>query len=213
MKLICFDLDNTLINSEKAHVDSYNFALKKHGFKPWPFNKLVKLFGRPHDEVIQIITKRKDKNLLKKISKDKVSYLIKHSYKYAKIIPGTKQALKKLKKGFNLAIISNTSHKSVIALLKGSNLPKSYFKVIIGNDDAPHSKPYPDEILKAEKLVHHKADFMVGDSPYDILAGKKAKVKTISVLTGRYSKAELKKYKPDYILKNIKFLPKTVLED
>jgi len=62
--LICFDLDNTLINSEKAHVTAYNFALKKNGFNKVPFGKLVKLFGRPHKEVIENLTKCDDPNFL-----------------------------------------------------------------------------------------------------------------------------------------------------
>ena len=31
-ELICIDLDNTLINSERAHVLAYNAALEKNGF-------------------------------------------------------------------------------------------------------------------------------------------------------------------------------------
>ena len=81
------------------------------------------------------------------------------------------------------------------------------FKILIGNDNVKHSKPYPDEILKAEKLEHHKPYFMVGDSIYDIIAGRKAKVKTIAVLTGHYSKNKLKKHHPDFILKSVNNLP------
>ena len=32
-KLICFDLDNTLIYSDKCHVLAYNYALKKENLE------------------------------------------------------------------------------------------------------------------------------------------------------------------------------------
>ena len=51
---------------------------------------------------------------------------------------------------------------------------------------------------------------MIGDSIFDIQAGKAAKFKTVAVLTGNDSKAKLKKEKPNYILKSIKDLPKII---
>jgi len=203
MELLCFDLDNTLINSEKAHFYSYNFALKKYGYKTWKFHELTKLFGRPHLELISLLIGGHDAEIISKILKVKQDYLRNVSYKKVRTISGVKSVLRKLGKNYDLAILSNSSHGSILAMMKGAKLDKKIFKLIIGNDDVRHSKPYPDEILKAEKLLHHKAKFMIGDSIYDIMAGKKAKVKTIGVLTGRYSRSDLKKYKPDFIIKNL----------
>ncbi len=202
--LICFDLDNTLIDSERAHVLSYNEALKKNGFKEVKFEKMVKLFGRPNSEVVEILTGSKNEEIMEKVHKDHYKFLIEKNYKYAKIIDGVRNTLIKLKKNYEIAVLSNTSHNSIIALLKGAKLDKKLFDLLIGNDDVEKSKPWPDEILKAEKLLHHKAKFMVGDSIYDVIAGKKAKVKTIAVLSGRYTKKELNKHKPDYVIKEIK---------
>ena len=208
MKLICFDLDNTLIHSDKAHVAAYNYALTKLGFKKRSFNFLVKLFGRPHEEIIKVIAPKASKKEIRKISNLHDEILIKKTYRYAKPIKNVNKTLKKLKKNYHLAILSNAVHKNISALLKGTRINKNLFKYIIGNDDVKHSKPWPDEILKAERLEHHEADFMVGDSIYDVIAGRKAKVHTISVLTGRYSKRKLMKYKPNYILKDINYLPR-----
>ncbi|MEK6826684.1 MAG: HAD hydrolase-like protein, partial [Nanoarchaeota archaeon] len=70
------------------------------------------------------------------------------------------------------------------------------------------SKPWPDEIMKAEKLMRHKARFMVGDSIYDVMAGKKAGVKTIAILSGRYSRKQLEMVNADYILERFNDLLK-----
>ena len=49
---------------------------------------------------------------------------------------------------------------------------------------------------------------MIGDSIYDVRTGKKAKVNTISVLTGDFSKRQLLREKPDYILRSVADVPK-----
>lgn len=204
MDLICFDLDNTLLNSERANVYSYNFALRKNGFPSKKFDYVAKLFGRPHEEVVSILINSKNKEIINKISRNQKASLVNKFYKYASVKGGIRTTLKKLGKKHDLAIVSNASHKSILALLMGAKLDKRYFSVIIGNDDVKHSKPYPDEILKAEKLVHHRAKWMIGDSIYDVLAGKRAKVKTIAVLSGRYTKRQLNQVKPDYIVMSLK---------
>lgn len=203
-KLICIDLDNTLIDSEEAHVSAYNAALVKNGFKKMNFDKIAKLFGRPHIEVIKILIGSNNRKLIEKIRKDHYDFLIKKYYPRAKPFPGVKVILKMLKKKYKLAILSNTSHNCILALLRGAKINRRLFDLIIGNDDVKRSKPWPDEILKAEKLVHHKADYIIGDSIYDIMAGKMAGVKTISVTSGRYSKKILSPYNPNYIIKEFK---------
>ncbi|MBS3150179.1 HAD hydrolase-like protein, partial [Candidatus Woesearchaeota archaeon] len=72
------------------------------------------------------------------------------------------------------------------------------------------SKPYPDEILKAEKLLKVRAEYMIGDSIYDVIAAHKAKVKAIAVLTGLYSKEQLEKEKPFKIIKNLRGLLRVI---
>jgi HAD superfamily hydrolase (TIGR01549 family) len=207
-KLICFDLDNTLVYSDKAHVLAYNYALKNLNLKPKKPEFLASLFGMPHQRIVEIIAPNSNYEEIKKLMKLHDNILIKKTYKYAKQIPDTYEILKLLKKDYDLALLSNCSKKNALALLKGARIVKNIFKIIIGYDDVKHSKPYPDEIFKAEKLDHHKAGFIVGDSVYDIIAGKKAHVKTIAVLTGNYSKILLKKQNPDYIINSLRELPK-----
>ena len=203
--LLCFDMDNTLIHSDKAHVKAYNQALKYLKQPTKSFREIAKHFGKPKDQVSRAILK--NKKLINRLNTLHNHYLT-ETYTKATKIRGVTTTLKKLKTKYQLAVLSNCRHRNIRLLLKGANLPKELFNHLIGNDDVEHSKPYPDEIFKAEHLARTKALFMIGDSPYDIRAGKKAKVKTISVLTGLYTKKQLQKHKPTYIIKSIKDLPK-----
>ncbi len=206
-KLICFDLDNTLVNSDKAHVLAYNDSLEKLGLKKKSRNFLKKLFGRPHSEIAKLVLPKVNKEISQRFLKEHDKVLLKKTYKFIRAFPNVNKTLAILKKDYDLALLSNCDHKIIVKTLKSAKINSKLFKVLIGNDNVKHSKPYPDEILKAEKLIHHHAEFMVGDSIYDIMAGKRAKVKTIAVLTGNYTKDKLKKYHPDFILNNINSIP------
>lgn len=214
-RLICFDLDNTILNSEKAHVLAYNKALKQLGLKKRKFLQIVTQLGKPKEEVAKALAQNQPKRIIDKISELHDKYLVESTYKKTKRIRGVIPALKKIKKKFNykLAILSNCRHSNIIKLLEAAKIKPHFFDIIIGNDDVKRSKPCPDEIFKAQKLAKTKVDYMVGDSIYDIKAGKKAMVKVIAVLTGRYSKHTLEKEKPYKVIKNIKQLRKVIKDD
>lgn len=204
--LITFDLDNTLLNSDKAHIIAYQYALKKLNLKVLNDKNIYIHFGKPKSDVAKAISNSNDKNIIKQIMKYHDKYLWNKSYKLSKIISNVEETLEYLKKKYELAVISNCSHKSIIKLLKGAGLNKKYFDIIIGDDDVNHPKPWPDELFLAEKLAKENAIYHVGDSIYDIKAAKKAKIKSIAILSGHYKREQLKKEKPFKIIKYIKEL-------
>lgn len=212
MDLITFDLDMTLIKANVCHWHAFNDIFKKMGLGKITYKKLSPLLdGRHAHEII--------KKLFPKLSakdNDKIvdghHRLIGIKYgSHAKLIPGVIGALKKLKKNYKLGIVTNCSHIEINGLLKGANIPKKLFSVIVGKDDVKHSKPFPDEIFKAEKLSGLDVKYHIGDSPYDIIAARRSKTKAIGVLTGVSSRARLAKEKPFKIIKSVAELPKVIL--
>jgi phosphoglycolate phosphatase len=51
---------------------------------------------------------------------------------------------------------------------------------------------------------------IVGDSVIDVKAGKAAGAKTVAVLSGLYSRAELSEAEPNFILNDVSELPNLV---
>lgn len=207
-RLICFDLDNTLIESNKAHVTAFQMAFAKNKLKKVPAKKIeAMLNGRHAHAVVKLLFPDFNNGKIDKIVSDHHVFIIKTA-KYARKIGDVIKTIKEIKRHYKVAIVTNCMHKEINALLKATRLNKNLFDYIVGKEDVRHGKPYPDEILKAEHLARLKAYFMIGDSIYDIMAAKKAKVKSLSVLTGLAKRKELLKYKPDYVLGNVNELMK-----
>ncbi len=205
--LISFDLDQTLVKSTKAHSLSFAQAFGKEGIKI--NEKSIRKFidGRHSTEVIISIRPKLEEERIKNIRKWHKLFLRK-TIRFAKPIPGVLQTLKSLKKDFQIALVTNCSKQEVNLLMKAAKISQSTFDIIIRADEVKHPKPWPDEIFKAEKIAEVKSDIHVGDSVYDIIAAKRARAKSISVLTGQTSRKKLLRYHPDYILRSVVELPK-----
>lgn len=206
MSLVCFDLDNTLVDSDELHIFAFKKAFKNFSL-PGVKDVVIKdLLGITADIIVKKIFPRLSDEEIKGIVKEHNRCSVKYAKKFVKPFPGVRSVLRKLKKDYELGVVSNCAHKEILSILKGAGIDVKLFDVIVGNDEVKHGKPWPDEILKAEKLIHHNAGYMVGDSPYDIVAGKRARCKTVAVLTGDFSRKRLKEENPDYIIKTLKEL-------
>ena len=87
--------------------------------------------------------------------------------------------------GRQLAVVSNKTEalcRQLLALLGIDH----YFFTVIGGDTLPLRKPAPDQLLKVMLDADISADetVMVGDSIYDVAAGKAAAVTTVACTYG-----------------------------
>jgi len=58
--------------------------------------------------------------------------------------------------------------------------------------DVEQTKPEPDLVLAALDRLGTREAVMVGDTPWDVKAAKRAGVQTVAVLTGGFSEQELR---------------------
>jgi len=208
-KIICFDLDGTLVYSRKCRAKAYNHAIKKAGLKQLTEKTLASNLGVVGDVWLHNLFPYLRNSEITAIINDQRRYNKKY-LKHIRPVKGCLYVLTELKKKYKLAIVSNCREKTIIETLRAAKISAKFFDVIIGNDSVKHPKPAPDEIIKTEKLARLKAEYMVGDTIYDIIAAKRAKVKAIGVLTGSTSKYQLQKYKPKHILQDIRGLLKII---
>jgi len=211
-EIICLDMDNTLLRSDKTHLVAFKRAFKKNGLPKLPSAKIVALFGLIAKDMLRQLFPDIDEVTLNNVVLDHDRFVVNDTAKYVHVFRGAKRALKLLKPHYKLALLSNCKHFEVKAIIKAAGIEDSTFSSIVGNDDVVHPKPNPDEIKRAMKEVGLYKGYMVGDTVYDMRAGKAAGLKTIAVLTGHHSRNRLKKENPDYILKSVADLPRLLLD-
>ena len=128
----------------------------------------------------------------------------------SKPFPQAKRILQTLSSRFPLALITlrYVVREQILDELNHLGLAK-FFSAVVTTLDVEKPKPFPDALLVAARKLRVPIGecAIVGDSVIDIQAGKAAGAKTIAVLTGLFSRAELEAQKPDLVIDALTSLP------
>ncbi len=101
------------------------------------------------------------------------------------IIPGVIPMLEALARHYTLGIVSTRSRAAALSFLDQYHLT-DLFSVIVTREDTKRLKPHPEPLHYAlERLgVEPEACVMVGDTPVDIQAARRARMWSLGVLCG-----------------------------
>ena len=132
--------------------------------------------------------------------------------KEAPLYPNTATILKKLKKSFDLFIVSHNQTRNVMEHLEKEEIT-SLFKGVYGADILPALKPDPtalNPIFESYKSCKLKEFIMIGDMPSDIESGREAGIWTIGIASGVSSTQTLEEFKPDILVESLDELLKLI---
>lgn len=209
VKAIFFDLDGTIVDSREAYLTAMKTALSKTGKKS---EVTVKMATE--------IPKRLEQNLpisdliqgaeVRKFLKHYLNAYYQATATKSKPLPSISHTLERLSGRVKVGLITmrHVPKEKVIEELSGFNLAK-YFQCVVTARDTHNPKPSPKALIECAEQLNTAITncAVVGDSVADIRAGKNAGTKTVAVLSGIFSRQELKREKPDLILKSAKDLP------
>ncbi|MDP2279341.1 MAG: HAD-IA family hydrolase, partial [Nitrospirota bacterium] len=130
-----------------------------------------------------------------------IKYYSEHLADFTRPYPGVTKTLEMLG-GYKKAIISNKRESLSKKLLEQLGLMK-FFDVVLGSDSAPEKKPSPAPVKKVLEIlgIEPRRAIIVGDSDFDIQAGKGAGLITIAVTYGFRDRETLKD--ADFIIDSI----------
>ncbi|MDT8325257.1 MAG: HAD-IA family hydrolase, partial [Bacteroidota bacterium] len=123
-----------------------------------------------------------------------------HALDSTRPYPGAVEALTQLAH-LPMAVISNKPAQATRAILHALHL-SPHFRTVAGGDSFEEMKPSPLPLRRIMEQLDAEAagTWMIGDSVYDIEAGKAAGVRTMAVTWGFQSSETLKALKPDRIV-------------
>lgn len=220
IKLIIFDWDDTIVlGAKEGYYACYRGALKAVGVRLTEKvldQRIRQNWGKKYQIEIKGLLKEYPEKVADAVKEFERLSFGKTFFKQLKLLPGTKQLLKDLKRKYILTVISGSEPKRMTISRHHFGLEQIFKQVISSHDikDPKKTKPHPYmvELILKKQNIRSKEALLIGDSKPDMLMAKAARVKTIAVLTGALSKEQAQKLKVDKIIPNLTYL-KTFLKD
>ncbi|HME44005.1 MAG TPA: HAD-IA family hydrolase [Syntrophorhabdales bacterium] len=186
VRLIIFDLDGTLIDSVEDICGAVNYAIEPHGLAPVTLEETRASVGEGVPSLIEKVLTLKKATFLdtEALTKRVLEYYSSHLVAKTAPYPEVRETLEHLG-ACRKAVISNKLTGLAERILEALDLRK-YFEVVAGSDSCPERKPSPVPVLRVLSLldVPPQEALIVGDSVYDMAAGRAAGLGTVAVTYG-----------------------------
>ena len=175
IQTIFFDLDGTLIDTEPSAVEA-----ARSSFLEWEVpvqsTDISYVTGRTWESAFTYLFSKYSIPLPEEQAKKQIlgRYRILLESNLA-IVPGSVQAVESLASTFPLGLVSGSKRADILWALKKLNI-EHHFKIILGAEDYPRSKPHPDGYLKGLDILSAKGDtsLVFEDSTAGITSGRAA---------------------------------------
>lgn len=194
IKAFIFDIDGTLIDSVEAHAKSWVKTFEKFG-KKVELSETRKLIGMGGDQFLKdYFTKSELEKYEEEIEKYRSDLFKKEFLPQVKPFKKVRELFEKIRYNGKQIVLASSAKKDEVEAYKKIARIEDLINEETSTDDAEQSKPEPDifeAALQKIKMADKKDVFVIGDTPYDAIAAKKAGLTSIGVLTGGWSKDKL----------------------
>src|SRR3954447_3254864 len=190
MGVAILDIDGTLVDTNYHHAIAWFRAFRQHGIV-LPIWKIHTHIGMGGDQLVESLTdKQTDEDKGDDIrAAEKALYLA--FIDEVEAMEGARGLIEDLKeRGHTVVLASSAKEDEVdhyLDVLDARELADDWTT----SADVESTKPEPDLVKAAMDKADTSDAVMVGDTPWDIEAARKAGIETIAVITGGFSRAEL----------------------
>lgn len=206
---ILFDLDGTLVDTNELILQSFEHALGHYFPGQYTRQDVLPYMGEP---LVQQFSRFAEPELVMQLVEVYRKHNVENHDLLVTIFPQVKEVLTELKNsGHKLAVVTNKMRLTAEMGLRLFEL-EPLIDVLVTIEDTVKHKPEPEPLLFALKKLGAvpESALMVGDSPYDIMAGQAAGTATCGVAWSLRGKQGLMEYQPDYLIDNMQELLRIV---
>jgi HAD superfamily hydrolase (TIGR01509 family) len=191
---ILLDVDGTLVDSNDAHTQAWVAAFQDAGVTV-DSRQVRRSIGMGGDKLMPAVSGiDADSERGKQISRRRGEIFRSEHLPHLRPFPGADRLVATLKsRNFTVVVASSAKRDELRGLLQIAGAA-SLLEESTSSDDAEESKPDPDIIHAALKRARAAADdaLMIGDTPYDIDAAKRAGVRAIAFRCGGWDDESLR---------------------
>lgn len=190
---VILDVDGTLIDSNDAHAKAWVDAFSEFGITV-AYDHVRRCVGMGGDKLMpEVAGIEETSDLGGRIASRRGEIFKKRYLPALRGFPRTRDLIERfLKDGKTLAIASSAKEDELDPLLKRAGVSDLIPKRT-SSDDADNSKPDPDIVIAALQQVKaqpHEA-VMIGDTPYDVAAAKRAGIEIVGFECGGWTREAL----------------------
>jgi pyrophosphatase PpaX len=199
IRTVLFDLDGTLIDSHELILSSYRHTMKVHlGWVP-PDQAWLANMGKPLVTQLRGFASDEDE------TRAMLETYRRHNAQVHDLLvrpfPGIEATVRwLLVAGYRLGIVTSKGRDVSIRGLEACGLSPGWFEAIVTSDEPLPHKPDPGPVHLALDRMHEndaRRTLFVGDSVWDLMAGRSAGTRTAAALWGPFGREELAAGDPD----------------
>jgi pyrophosphatase PpaX len=196
---VLLDLDGTVIDSVALIRESHRHAVRTVLGQELADERLVANVGRPLIEQMRAFSPERAQELLDVYKEWNHA----HTAELLLAYEGLEDALRTLRAaGVRLGVVTSKSHPTVDLAWRVLPTLEACFEVVVAAEDTHRHKPDPEPVRLALERLGAGANgaCYVGDSPFDLRAGRAAGIATIAVTWGFFARDDLEAEDPDVIV-------------
>ena len=205
LRLIVFDCDGTLVDSQAAIIHAMREAFEGAGLLPPSDDEIRGIVGLSVPQAVAALAPGQGGDVLAKIDggfrESSIAWRKRNPNESATFYDGARDCLDGLNAaGELLAVATGKARRGLDHLLDQSEL-RGHFIATQSADDAP-SKPHPGMLENCARLTGADRMVMIGDTSFDMLMAKSFGCHAIGVTWGYHSDAVLRDSGADVLVRD-----------